>query len=264
MWSSVLVMALGAGLLTGFDPMRLGLTLLVISRPRPVQNLLAYGVGNLIACFFTVVLPLTVMHVTPKFKKFTENLAKSSTARHIQVGIGVLALVIAAVLIIRSLARRRQRARVMAADGKTLVLDSGTQSPIERLLDRAQNARAEGGSAISRLLGHAYNAWDNGSLWVSWVVGLASGPPLDGVIFLTTFIVASGVAISMQVSAAIAFVVGMLAVVELTLVCHLTKPAKTRAIVQRLHDWARAQRQIILIAMCTVGGVVLLASGVSG
>jgi hypothetical protein len=264
MWSSVLVMALGAGLLTGFDPMRLGITLLVISRPRPVQNLLAYGVGNLIACLFTVVLPLTVLHVTPAFKTFVESLATSSIARHIQVGIGLLALFIAAVLIVRSLARRGQRTRVMAADGNTLVLDSGAPSPIERLLGRAQNARAEGGSAISRLFGRAYNAWENGSLWISWVIGLASGPPLDGVLFLIAFIVASGVAIGAQASAAIAFVVGMLAVVELTLVCYLAKPARTQAIVQRLHDWARAHRQKILIAMCTVGGVALLAGGVGG
>ena len=37
MWGSVGVLALLAAL----DPVRLGLTLLVISRPRPVQNLLA-------------------------------------------------------------------------------------------------------------------------------------------------------------------------------------------------------------------------------
>ena len=41
-WGSVLVLAL----LAAVDPVRLGLTLLLISRPRPVQNLLAYGVGS--------------------------------------------------------------------------------------------------------------------------------------------------------------------------------------------------------------------------
>jgi Sap, sulfolipid-1-addressing protein len=39
MWGAVLVL----GLLEGLNPLRLGLTLLVLSRPRPVQNLLAYG-----------------------------------------------------------------------------------------------------------------------------------------------------------------------------------------------------------------------------
>jgi hypothetical protein len=42
MWGSVLVLALLAAL----NPVRLGLALLVISRPRPVQNLLAYWVGG--------------------------------------------------------------------------------------------------------------------------------------------------------------------------------------------------------------------------
>ncbi|MDA3659967.1 GAP family protein [Mycobacterium xenopi] len=258
-------MALGCGLLTGFDPMRLGITLLVISRPRPVQNLLAYGVGNLIACMFTVVVPLAVLHNTRVLKSFADRFATSSTVRHIQLGIGVLALSIAAVLVVRALTRRPQRAQVPAAGGNssTLVLDADSPNPITRLLGRAQDASTGGGSAITRLLGRMYNSWENGSLWVSWVIGLGSGPPLDGVFFLLTFIVASGVAIGAQASAAIAFVVGMLAVVEITLLCYLAKPAKTQAVVQRLHDWARAHRQKILIAMCTVGGVALVVSGMA-
>ncbi|WP_375485445.1 GAP family protein [uncultured Mycobacterium sp.] len=263
MWSSVLVLALGSGLLTGLDPMRLGLTLLVISRPRPVQNLLAYGVGNLIACIFTVVLPLTVLHVTPMVKTFADHVTTSSPVRHIQIGIGVFALSTAALLTVHSLTRRRQRAQLRTPDGttSTLVLDSKTPTAISRLLDRAQGVQTEGGSAFRRLLGRVHNAWENGSLSVSLVIGLGTGPPLDGVLFLITFIVASGASTGAQVIAAIAFVVGMLAVVEIVLVSYLAAPAKTQPIVQRLHDWARIHRRKILIAMLTVGGVALVASG---
>jgi hypothetical protein len=41
MWSSVLLMAL----LISLDPMRFGVVLLIIARPRPVQNLLAYWIA---------------------------------------------------------------------------------------------------------------------------------------------------------------------------------------------------------------------------
>lgn len=41
MWSSLLVLALPIG----FDPVGLGLNFLLVSRPRPAQNLFVYWVG---------------------------------------------------------------------------------------------------------------------------------------------------------------------------------------------------------------------------
>ncbi len=48
MWSSLLVLALPIAL----DPVRLGLNLLLVSRPRPAQNLLMYWVGCALVGFF--------------------------------------------------------------------------------------------------------------------------------------------------------------------------------------------------------------------
>ena len=78
---------------------------------------------------------------------------------------------------------------------------------------------------------------------------------------VTAIIVTSGAAFGVQVSAAIAFVVGMLAVVEITLVSYLVTPAKTQAVVQLLHDWARAHRRKVLVAIFAVVGVALAAQG---
>ena len=62
----------------------------------------------------------------------------------------------------------------------------------------AQDAAAEGGSAIRRLLGRARTAWEDGFLWVAFVIGSASAP-FDTALFVVTFIVASGAAIGTQV-----------------------------------------------------------------
>ena len=43
MWGSVL----GLALIAALHPFRLAIILLMVSRPRPVQNLLAYWVGSL-------------------------------------------------------------------------------------------------------------------------------------------------------------------------------------------------------------------------
>jgi hypothetical protein len=265
MWSTVLVL----GFLEALNPLRLGITLLVASRPRPVQNLLAYSSGSLTACIATLVVPLTLLHVTPMFRSFEQDLATpatSSTVRHIQLGMGVLALSIAALMTVRSLTRRRKRAHLPTSGGNTsiLVLDSNTPTAISRLLGRAQDAPTEGASAIRWLLGSAHNAWENGSLWVAFVIGFGlAGTPPDVVLFVLAIIVPSGAAIGMQLSAVIVLVVGMLAVVEVTVVSYLAMPAKTQAILRLLHDWAWAHRRQFLIAIFAVLGVSLVGKGMT-
>ncbi|GBE68205.1 hypothetical protein MFM001_46670 [Mycobacterium sp. MFM001] len=255
---------LGLGLLVALDPVRLGVTLLVISRPRPVQNLLAYGAGSLTACIPTLVVPLTVLNSTHMFSSFRQhfdNATTSSTGRHIQIGFGVLALSIAALIAVRSWTRQRAQLPTPGGNTSTLVLDSKTPTAISRLLGHGQDHPTEGRSAIGRLFARARNAWENGSLWVALVIGLASGPPLDGVVLLLAIVVASGAAIGAQVSAVIAFLVGMLAVIEIVLVGYLTTPARTLAAVRLVHDWARPHRRPILAAIFAVVGVLLLANG---
>ena len=270
MWGSLLVLAF----LMTIHPVRLGVTLLVISRRQPMQNLLAFWIGCVLVGLLVFVVPLMVLHVTPKFASFSKDWADpgpNSTARHIQIGMGVLVLSIAALMAVRFAARKRARprgrnwAQLQRPGDNTskLVRDSDTPAAISRLLGPAQDAATEGGSAIRRLQTRARDEWENGSLWVSFVVGLAVGPSLDliGVLFVLSIIVASGAAIGMQVSAGIAFLVGVLAVEEIILVSNLVTPAKTQTAMRRLHDWTLAHRRKLLVAIFAVVGVSLIAQG---
>jgi len=260
MWGSVLVLA-GMNVL---NPVRLGLLLLVISRPRTVQNLLAYWVGGLIVSVPNMMVPLMVLHFTPWFGSFAHDLATpatevSSTVRHIQIGMGVLTMLIAALMTVRLLTRQRAHLLTSGANTSTLV-----PGPMGRLLSRPHDEATEGRSPIRRLVGRVHNAWDNGSLWVAVVLGVGSAPGFEENLFVLAIILASGAAIGTQVSAAIAFIVGTLAIVEIILASYLATPAKTQAMVQLLHDWAQAHRRKILIAMFAVLGVTLAAQGVGG
>jgi len=87
----------------------------------------------------------------------------------------------------------------------------------------------ERGSAIRRLLRRVRNAWENGSVWVAFVIGLAMGPQLQGIVFVLAIIMAAGTAFGIQISAAIVFVFAILAVEEIILVSNLATPAKTQA-----------------------------------
>ena len=84
------------------------------------------------------------------------------------------------------------------------------------------------------------------------------------VLLVLTTIVASGAAIGTQVSLALAWVVGMFAVVEIILVSHVAAPAKTEAVLRLLHNWILAYRRQVLIAMIAVIGVAMVAYGMGG
>jgi NO-binding membrane sensor protein with MHYT domain len=90
---------------------RLGFNLLLISRPRPAQNLLVYWVGCMIASVVLLLVPILALHFTPMFSSLVHDLASparpaSSTLRHVEVVVGVLVVAVAVVRAVRFLARQ--------------------------------------------------------------------------------------------------------------------------------------------------------------
>jgi hypothetical protein len=270
-WGTVL----GLALLVTLNPVRLAVILLVISRPRPVQNLFVYWVGCMIVSFPAFMVPLVVLHATPTSASFTKDLATPGTAtnavaQYFEIGLGVVALSIAVLMAVRFSSRRGAHVPAPRGNTSTPVLDLKTPTAISRLVGRpttgggrhrAQYEPTAAGSAIRRLLGHTRNAWENGSLWVAFVIGLLMVPSLDGVVLIIGIIVASGTTIGTQISATVAFIVGMLAVEEVILASYLATPAKTQAVVRRLNDWARAHHRKVLVAVFALVGVSLVAYG---
>lgn len=260
MWSSVAVLALPIAL----DPVRLGVNLLLISRPRPAQNLLVYWIGCVTASILLLVVPLLVLHNTAAFASFVHDLANpqttaSVTVRRIEVGVGVLILAIAAATGLRAV-KRRPAVRADAEKGSEPT-DSDDPSPIARLLNRGRDAPAGGGSAVQRLLGRAHRAWESGALWVAAVIGFWAGPNLSLVTFSLATILASGAAFGAQIGAAIVFIVVSLAVVEIVLICNLVAPARTQAALRRVHDWVGGYRIQIVVAILTLVGLAFVAQG---
>src|SRR5690349_9615199 len=90
------------------DPLRIGVTILVISRPRPVLQLLAFWLGGLAmglavglgALFLLRALALRLMADMP-------DTGDSPTLAMVEIGVGVLALLIAALVALRPPRRGR-------------------------------------------------------------------------------------------------------------------------------------------------------------
>jgi hypothetical protein len=268
MWSSMVVLALPIAL----DPVRLGLNLLLISRPRPAQNLLVYWVGCATGSLLLLLVPILALHFIPIFSPFVHDLASpattaSATVRLLEVVAGVLVVVVAAVMAVRFFARRRAQVQTQGASPSTVVVESEPPNPISRLLGRGRDSRdaaGEGGSrsAIRRLLGRATNAWESGSLWVAFAIGVWAAPNPAFVVFGLATIATSGAAIGTQIGAAIVFTAQALAVLEIVLLSNLFAPTKTDAFLRRLHDWTQAYRRQILVAMLTFVGLAFVAQGV--
>ncbi|QLL09931.1 GAP family protein [Mycobacterium vicinigordonae] len=259
MWGSLL----GLAFLFTINPVLLAVIVLMISRPRPVQNLLAYWLGSMIVNIAGMVIPLIVLRSTPAFPYLGDpaSAGTSAGARYFQIGMGVLALSIATLITVRLVAH--QRAQLATSDGNSsvLVMDADESTQLSSPFGRAQDTANEGGSAFRRLVGRLQNAWDDGALWVAFVFGLCGFPPPILVLFVDTTIMGSGAAFGVQVVAAVAFVFGMFAVVEIALVSYLIVPDKTLAVLRPLHDWAAANRRQVLIGIFSLVGFFQLGHG---
>jgi hypothetical protein len=264
-------------LLTTINPVRLGIVLLVLTRPRPIRNLLAYWVGAAIVGLVAIIVPLLVLHSAPSSASFLENFARPTAnpaAQRTAIGIGVLLLSIGAVIAVRllrstpRLARhsakgtarevKRQRAN---ANKPTSGPESTAPAMITGLLSPTEDGETEGGSAGRRLLRRIRAAWKSGSPWISFGMGILILPPIDGVLFALAIILASGAPLEVQLVTVIAYTIGVLLVEEIILVSDVVAPAKTQAALRRLHDWARVHHQKFLAAIAILVGVSLVLRG---
>lgn len=90
MWGAILL----AALIAAFDPIRLAVVYLVISRPDPIRNLIAYMAGCVAACSYMLVLPLILLNKAD-IAQFD-----GSNVGPVRIWLGVGALVLAAVLVL--------------------------------------------------------------------------------------------------------------------------------------------------------------------
>jgi hypothetical protein len=239
MWGTVLLLAL----LVMPDPVRIGIAVLLLSRPRPMLNLLVFWLGGVALC---TVAGLGVLFALRDFAPVViqgmASIAASSTVGHIKIFMGVLALSIAALIAVGFRARQPARVPIPGGDPSVPVLQPSTPTAFSRLWRRAQDALK------------------GGSLWVAFVAGLGSAQP-GNCLTAAAAILASRAAAGTQVSAVVVFTLVELALVEIPLVSYLAAPAKTHAVMLQVQNWMRARRRGILGVGIAVLGVYLMTTG---
>lgn len=238
MCSAVLVLSL----LAAVDPVRIGITALLISRPRPMLNLLAFWIGGMVTgmCVALAVV-LFLRDFTLSVVRAVISATSSPIVAYAQVVLGMLGVSCAVLLVARSWLRQRSPVPVTGIHSSVLQPEPNT-------------APTAGRMSIRRRL-------EGGSLAVAFAAGAALATPPVEYMAAILAIVASEPAAPAQFGAALLFTVMAFTVVEIPLVTYLTAPAQTLAVVRRMNDWIRERRQAIPGLVVGALSLLLLASG---
>ena len=222
MWIALLVMAVAVSL----EPFRIGMTVLMMNRPRPGLQLLAFLAGGFVMGTTVGLIVLFVLRPALGSAHFT--------LPRVQIAVGAL-LLLNAVLIGTGLLGKK---RSDTSPGR-----------IGRIIDAI-------GTRSRKLL-------EGSSLWPACVAGLGIALPSLDYVAALALIVASGAAASVQVVALMLFNVVAFALVEIPLLAYLVAPDRTHATLSALYDWLRRQGRRGVSALLAAGGCVLLAVGLA-
>jgi hypothetical protein len=232
MWITVLVMALAVI----FEPIRLGLAVLMLNRPRPTLQLFTFLCGGFTMGIGVGLVILFILRTTPL------------TVAQAQIVAGLLALLVAGLLATNVLARKLfRRVPANAAVGGGGGVD---------LLEPAPPG------SLRRLSARARQFLQGDSLHVAFVSGLAVALPSANYLGAMAAILASRAGPAAQAHALLLFNVVAFTLVEIPLVSYLVAPRKTRAFMTALQEWLRTRSHWEFAILLAAGGCFLIVLGV--
>jgi hypothetical protein len=223
MWITLLVMAVAISL----EPIRIGMTVVMINRPRPLLQLLAFLAGGFAMGTTVGVIVLFVLRPALGAAHFTLPRA--------QLVAGALLLVTAAVV-------------------GTGVIGNSRGDGVRGRTDRIAGPLA---TRTRQLL-------NGDSLWTAGAAGLGIALPSVDYLAALAVIVGSGTSAATQVGALLLFHVVAFGMVELPLLSYLAAPARTRQTLSAVHAWLRSRGRLEVAALLAAVGCVLLGVGFAG
>ena len=238
MWTTVLVMALAVI----FEPVRLGLAVLMLNRPRPMLQLLAFLCGGFTMGMSVGLVTLFVLRATPLAGNGNFTVAK------VQIATGLIALLVAG-LVASNISARFSRVpadATVGGDAGVALLESTPPSGLRKHSERARQFL------------------QGDSLLVAAVSGLGTALPSANYLGAIAAILASGAAPGAQVQAVVTFNVVAFTLVEIPLISFLAAPRKTREFMAKLHEWLRSRSHREAAILLAAVGFFMLALGVSG
>jgi hypothetical protein len=243
MWGTVLLMAV----VVAVDPAQVGGVAYILSRPRAMQLLVAYFIGGFGASLIAGAVVVFVLDGVGIGQG-------SSIPPEIEIAVGALALVVAALVGSGVAGRLRDRAKSRRAsdppaDGPASAGDSARS--VEKL------------PGFDKLPHRLQDALHNDSPWLAWTYGVAFGMPSAYYLAAIAAILKSGVGTGTQIAALLVFSLVAFAVAEVPLVSFAVAPEATRARIDQLYTWVSTHQRTVVTTLASIVGAYLILIGVS-
>ncbi|CAJ1504381.1 GAP family protein [[Mycobacterium] burgundiense] len=237
MWTAVVVMAVAVI----FEPIRIGLGVLMLNRPRPLLQLAVFLCGGFAMGIGVGLAVLFLLRTTPLAGTDTVSVAG------VQIAVGIAVLLVAAWIAVA-----RVRPAPVPQPAIALAGNGTGPAPVAAV---AANDRSVRGWVRRTLTGD--------SLWVAWVAGMGTALPSANYLGAMAVILASDAAAPAQALALVLFNVVAFTLVELPLLSYLVAPQRTLGVMAALHTWlaTRPRRDIALLVAAS--GCVVLVLGLA-
>ena len=243
MWGTVLLMAV----VVAVDPGQVGAVAYILSRERALRLLVAYFIGGFGVSLIAGGVILFVLGQAGLGKS-------SSLPPEIEIAVGALALVVAALVGTGLAGRLRQRARLRRA----------TSEPPDKPARVGQGRPSvEQLPGFDKLPHRLQDALHNESPWIVWAYGVAVGMPSAYYLAALAAILKSGAGTSAQIGALLVFNFVAFAIAEIPLVSFALAPEATRARLDQFYTWISTHQRIVVTILAGIVGIYLIVLGIS-
>lgn len=241
MWTTVVVLALALNL----EPNRLGIIGLLFLRPHPIRQLLTFLCTSFLVSSTAGLLVLFLVHRGSVLNgEFSGSI--------IQIGMGTLALVLAAVLF----------SNIPMPGSKRSTANSPPASSAGPPDDSAP-AAASGLALVDVVTKRLGGLARGSSLWFPAALGLGISLPSVDYVALLLVIAASGEAPKVQVAALFTFLALANAVLLVPIISYVIARQRTIRILESLRTWVLARSRRDYAVLLTIVGALMIAVGIS-
>jgi len=233
MWTTVLILAVALN----FEPNRLGIIGLLLLRPHPIRQLLVF----LITSFLTSsTVGLVVLYLAHR----GSFLKGESTSAIMQISVGAVALIAAAVLFTTIPMPGSKRSQPVAAHDDYGAVPSSGMVFVDNFTKRlGRLARGD-------------------SMWLPAAFGAGAVLPSVDYVALLLLIAASGESPKVQVAALFTFVTVANTILLIPMFSYVFAKERTVRILEDLRSWILARKRRDYAVLLAIAGALMLAVGV--